>query len=256
MEFIDFESLEQNIEKLKAEWNNAKPFHRIVFDNFFTEEAAEKILTAYPEVEQGHWENKTYINQKNKFVKTTFDDNATLQQAFDEVNSDKLLKIVEKITGIKNILGDGELFGGGLHQSINGAFLDVHLDFNLHPKTKQHRRMNIIIYMNKNWKEDYGGFLELWDMDKKEQIGNINPAFNRCVIFETNKVSFHGHPKPIKTPKGISRKSLAAYFYTNDRPEEEIELDRNTLYVNTEGVNGTVKNIKSGVKAFFERIKK
>lgn len=256
MELIDFEYLERRIDELKTEWNDAKPFHRIVFDDFFTKEAAEKILAAYPEVEEGHWENITYLNQKNKFVKTKFDDNPTLQQAFDEINSSKLLEIVQKITGIENILADDLLFGGGLHQSINGAFLDVHLDFNIHPKTKQHRRMNIIIYMNKNWKEEYGGFLELWDMDKKEQIGNVAPSFNRCVIFETNKVSFHGHPKGIKTPKGITRKSLAAYFYTKNRPEEEIENDRNTLYVNTEGFNGSIKNLKSGVKAFFERIKK
>lgn len=254
MEFIDYKSLEERTAELKSAWNNAEPFHRIVFDDFFTNEAAEKILATYPEVEEGAWESKTFLNQKNKFVKTNFDDNPVLQQAFDEINGQKLLDIVQNITGIKNVKGDPKLFGGGLHQSINGAFLDVHLDFNIHPVTKKHRRMNIIIYMNKDWKEEYGGFLELWDMDKKEQIGNVAPSFNRCVIFETNKVSFHGHPKPINTPKGISRKSLATYFYTENRPANEIENDRNTLYVNTEGMTGNLKNFKSGVKAFFERV--
>lgn len=218
---------------------------------------AELLLSKYPAIEQEVWDNTTYINQKNKFTLTKFGEkHPELQQFFDELNHGKFVELMQKITGIENLIGDDELFGGGLHQSINGAFLDVHVDFNIHTKFKWHRRMNAILYLNKDWKEEYNGYLELWDMKTKKQIEYIAPIFNRLVVFETNEVSFHGHPKPLNTPKGISRKSLAIYYYTNDRPSNEIVDEHNTIYVNTEGSKGWFKNLQSGAKAFFERLKK
>ena len=254
-ELIDYQSLENRKDALRERWMSAKPFRYIVFEDFFKPEAAEMILQQYPDVTQQGWDNTTYINQKNKFVMTEFEKGSLLQQTFDELNGTKLLKIVEYITGIDGLIADPKLFGGGLHQSIRGAFLDVHVDFNYHPETRYHRRMNILVYMNKDWKPDYNGYLELWDMDKKEQIEYIEPKFNRCVIFETNEVSFHGHPKPLNTPPNISRKSIAAYYYTATRPENEVAAEHNTIYVNTEGTQGIIKNFLSGLKALGERIK-
>ena len=156
------------------------------------------------------------------------------------------------------MIADPELFGGGLHQSIKGAFLNVHIDYNFHPKTKHHRRLNVLIYMNKNWGDEYEGHLELWDINETRQnlLEKISPKFNRCVIFETNDVSFHGHPKPLNIPDGMSRKSLATYYYTKTRPSSEISADHNTIFVNTEGSQGHVKRFKSGIKVFLERINK
>src|SRR5690606_32732819 len=146
------------------------------------------------------------------------------------------LKKMEQITGIHDIIPDEQLFGGGLHQSVKGAFLDIHVDFNIHETTGYHRRMNAIVFMNKNWKKEYNGFLELWDMKKNKQLEYVSPDFNKCVVFETNEVSFHGHPKPLNTPNDISRKSLAVYYYTKERPEHEVAHSHNTIYVNTEGL--------------------
>ncbi|MEQ8423791.1 MAG: 2OG-Fe(II) oxygenase, partial [Cyclobacteriaceae bacterium] len=145
-------------------------------------------------------------------------------------------------------------FGGGLHQSTHGAFLDVHVDFNIHPETGFHRRLNLILYFNKNWKPEYEGKLELWDMTKKTRLENYSPNFNRCVIFETNEYSYHGHPKPLNTPPGTTRKSMALYYYTKDRSANEIVASHNTRYVNTSGFAGVVKNISSSIKALKERI--
>jgi Rps23 Pro-64 3,4-dihydroxylase Tpa1-like proline 4-hydroxylase len=156
------------------------------------------------------------------------------------------------------LLADKELFGGGLHQSVAGAFLNVHVDYNIHPTTKFHRRLNVLVYMNKDWKDEYEGHLELWDLTEGKQhlLDKFAPTFNRCVIFETNEISFHGHPKQLKTPRGLTRKSIATYYYTKTRPETEIAESHNTIYVNTEGVSGQVKRFNSGVKAFLERINK
>ena len=173
------------------------------------------------------------------------------------MNSPEFLGWLERITGIDDLLADNQLFGGGLHQSIAGAFLNVHVDYNIHPSTKFHRRLNVLVYMNKAWEDEFEGHLELWDFsgNKKRMLEKYAPIFNRCVIFETNESSFHGHPKPLKTPKGVNRKSIATYYYSRTRPESGNSIEHNTIYINTEGMRGQVKRLMSAVKAFAERIR-
>jgi Rps23 Pro-64 3,4-dihydroxylase Tpa1-like proline 4-hydroxylase len=254
-QFINFSRLENEKEQLRTSFLAKKPFHYLCFEQILHPHKAEEVLQAFPTVEDGVWDNTTYINQKNKFQKREFETGTVMDKVFKELNSPEFLALMAYITDIKDLQADTELFGGGLHQSITGAFLDVHVDYNFHPTTKFHRRLNILVYMNKDWKDDYEGHLELWDMDKREQVDRIAPLFNRCVIFQTNEVSFHGHPKPLKTPAGVTRKSLAAYYYTTERPEEELSSEHNTVYVNTEGLQGNVKNLQSGLKAFIERLR-
>lgn len=259
MEFINFNSLSERQSSIKEDYQSKKPFRYVVFENFFSPEKAELIHKNYPSIEDGKWDGTTYLDQKNKFQKTKFEKGAVMDKVFSEMNSAEFLKWLQEVTEIEDkLVGDEELFGGGLHQSLAGAFLNVHVDYNFHPRTKMHRRLNVLVYMNKDWKDEYEGHLELWDLGKNEKIllGRYAPAFNRCVIFETNEISFHGHPKPLKTPKDINRKSIATYYYTATRPKNEIAGDHNTIYVNTEGVGGQVKRFTSGVKAFLERINK
>ena len=208
-------------------------------------------------IENGMWDGTTYLDQKNKFQKTKFEENSVMDMVFKELNSKPFLAWLQDLTAMEaELTGDDELFGGGLHQSINGAFLNVHVDYNINPKTKWHRRLNVLVYMNRDWKDEYEGHLELWDLTNgnKNLIGKFEPLFNRCVIFETNEISFHGHPKPLNTPLGVNRKSIATYYYTQTRPESETAGEHNTIYVNTEGISGQVKRFTSGVKAFLERI--
>ncbi|MBC8084820.1 MAG: 2OG-Fe(II) oxygenase [Hymenobacter sp.] len=256
-ELIDFERLEASLPQLREQWNTPqRPFRYLTYDGFFRAELAERILAAYPPVTRGQWDGTTYINQLNKFALTQFGpEQQLLQQVFAELNGPRFLSQLEQLTSITGLVGDEELFGGGLHQSVAGAFLDVHVDFNYHRTTKYHRRLNVIVYMNHDWQPDYNGYLELWDMTAKEQLEAIAPTFNRCVIFETNEVSFHGHPKRLATPEGVTRKSLATYYYSATRPATEITGARNTLYVNTEGAGGVLKNLKSAFRAALERVK-
>ncbi|MDA8980190.1 2OG-Fe(II) oxygenase [Chitinophagales bacterium] len=259
MEFINFKSLTERQKEIKNEYQSKQPFRYIMFENFFHADKAEIVLKNYPTIQDGKWDGTTYLDQKNKFQKTKFAENSVMDMVFKELNSIEFLNWLQEVTEIEDtLLGDEELFGGGLHQSTNGAFLNVHVDYNIHPKTKYHRRLNVLVYMNKDWEDEYGGHLELWDLsnNQKNFIGKFAPNFNRCVIFETNEISFHGHPKPLKTPKDVNRKSIATYYYTKTRPADEIASDHNTIYVNTEGVSGKVKRFNSGLKAFLERINK
>jgi Rps23 Pro-64 3,4-dihydroxylase Tpa1-like proline 4-hydroxylase len=257
MELIDFESLKLRTSAIAKNFNSAKPFRYAVFEGIFTPIAAEWVLEKYPLISDGKWDGTTYVDQKNKFQKTRFDGEPVLEQVFRELNSQEFLNWLEEVTGIEHLAGDTDLFGGGLHQSITGAFLNVHVDYNVHPLTQFHRRLNVLIYMNKGWKDEYEGHLELWDLsdNRRTLLAKISPEFNRCVIFETNEISYHGHPKPLKTPPNVNRKSIATYYYTKDRPQEEVAKEHNTIYVNTEGAGGQVRRIASGWKAFIERIK-
>jgi len=258
MGFIDWDKLNSEKNEIHRFFNGQSPFRYVIIEDFFQKEKAEALLAQYPTISDGKWDGTTYIDQKNKFQKTIFEKDSLVQQCFDELNGTTFCQWLNDITEINDLEGDEELFGGGLHQSINGAFLNVHVDYNIHPKTKKHRRLNVLVYMNKDWKPEYEGDLELWDFTGKEQrmLNKIAPSFNRCVIFETNEISFHGHPKLLNTPEGVNRKSIATYYYTATRPENEIAPEHNTIYVNTEGMSGQVKRLSSGVQAFLERINK
>ena len=254
MNYINLPALKAALPQLQQSWQTARPFRHLYYDGFFYPDKAELVLQQYPEVSEGVWDGTTYIHQRNKFTKRKFDKGSVLQDVFDELNSEEFVHFLEKLTGIQGLSGDEKLFGGGLHQSIKGAFLDVHVDFNYNPETKYHRRLNVLVYMNKDWKDEYEGHLQLWDMQKREMVSKIAPIFNRMAMFETNEVSFHGHPEPLNTPAGISRKSLAVYFYTPNRPKQEVAADHNTIFVNTEGLAGKIKTLFSGLKALKERL--
>ena len=133
--------------------------------------------------------------------------------------------LLEKLTSIKEKLKiDSELNGGGLHEIKKGGVLKIHTDFNRHPTLDLDRRVNVLIYLNKNWKEEYGGQLELWDKDMKKCKKKIVPIFNKMVIFSTNDFSNHGHPNPVTCHDNHSRKSIALYYYSNGRPNSEKKL--------------------------------
>ena len=74
--------------------------------------------------------------------------------------------------------------------------------------------MNVLIYLNEDWLDSYGGQLEFWDAKVSERIVSVLPIFNRCVIFETDSTSMHGVPNAVRHPKGGSRRCVAIYYYT------------------------------------------
>lgn len=257
MEFIDLDNLNYRLAEIRNDYQSKKPFRYVLFENFFKLEKVELLHEHYPTTETDTWDSVTYLDQRNKFWKNKFDEGSLFDRVMKELNSTDFLNWLQQVTELETpIVADDELFGGGLHQSINGAFLNVHVDYNFHPKTKHHRRLNVLVYMNKDWQDDYEGHLELWDLadGKKDLLAKYAPTFNRCVIFETNEISYHGHPKPLKTPFGVSRKSIATYYYTPTRPANEISNAHNTLYVNTEGASGQLRKLSNAVIAAFERL--
>lgn len=220
-----------SLAKEKAEgYQSNKPFPHMYFDNFLPVEAAEAALSSFPEPKLLPWQQFDNPNEK----KLAFDAVEKLPAGDRDVlfflNSRPMLQFLEILTGIEGVIPDPYFVGGGLHQIKPGGKLGVHADFNKHKKLKLDRRINVLVYLNKDWKEEYGGHFELWNRDMTAAEAKILPVFNRCAIFSTTSWSFHGHPTPLSCPPDRTRKSLATYYYTNGRPEEEVGDDHSTIF--------------------------
>lgn len=215
------------------EYKKADPFPSIYFDNFFNPDVLHAVLEEFPDMSkkpdlQFHDPNQIKLASKGE---GRFGERTKLFMHY--LNSQPFLEFLTELTGIENLIPDPFFDGGGCHQIQPGGMLKLHADFNKHPKTKLDRRLNVLVYLNEDWDESYGGHFELWDTEMKECRKKILPLFNRMAMFSTTSDSYHGHPNPLTCPPDRSRKSLALYYYTNGRPVEEqstSDADHNTLF--------------------------
>lgn len=237
---MSVEELHKLGEAKQKEYCEASPFPSIYFDNFFNEEMLNEVLKEFPDFKakpdieyEEPYQVKLASQGEYRFGEAT--------KAFAHfLNSQTFLEFLSKLTGINHLLSDPYFEGGGFHQIPSGGFLKIHADFNKHRWTKLDRRLNVLIYLNKDWEEAWGGHFELWDKQMKNCKQRILPLFNRMAIFSTTDFSYHGHPDPLKCPADRSRKSFALYYYTNGRPVEEINEgmeDHSTIFKARPGMN-------------------
>jgi Rps23 Pro-64 3,4-dihydroxylase Tpa1-like proline 4-hydroxylase len=243
--------LKQIAQDNATEYRSNQPFPNIYFDDFLPASVAEAVIRDFPEPKQLRWDE---FNDKHQ-VKLAFDAAEKLPASIREVlyffNSRPMLEFLEALTGIQSLIPDPYFVGGGLHQIKRGGYLEVHADFNLHPKLKLDRRLNVLLYLNQDWKEEYGGHFELWNKDMSASVCKILPLFNRCAMFSTTSTSYHGHPTPLNCPPGRTRKSIAIYYYSNGRPEEEVRDGHDTLFQEREGASSSfgIANVKRAIRA-------
>jgi Rps23 Pro-64 3,4-dihydroxylase Tpa1-like proline 4-hydroxylase len=235
----EFASKLEALAKEKAqEYQSNKPFPYIYFDDFLPAVAAEAALRDFPEPKQLPWSEFDNPNER----KLAFDLVENLPPSVRDVlyflNSRPMLKFLETLTGIHGVIPDPYFVGGGLHQIKPGGKLAVHADFNKHQQLKLDRRINVLIYLNKDWKEEYGGHFELWNREMTQAEQKILPIFNRCAIFSTTSYSYHGHPLPLACPPDRTRKSVATYYYSNGRPQEEENESHSTLFQQPRDASG------------------
>ena len=251
---------------------NANPFPFIIIDDFFSKEFLNDVLNQFPNLAEQkkttNYDNKNEVKFANNQYKN-FPNN--IKKLFDFLNSDFFLNFLQRITNIQEkLIPDFELNGGGLHEIKKGGLLKIHSDFNKHPSLDLDRRLNVLIYLNKDWKEEYGGHLEFWDKEMTSCREKVLPIFNKMVIFSTTDNSNHGHPDPLNCPNNMSRKSIATYYYTKGRPINEIDkmFSKNTTYFKdrlgqnneTDQNSGTLKrflrslNIYQNIKKFEKKL--
>lgn len=212
--FLDLERAPALGATLHDQYRDAEPFPHAVIDNFIDVSVLDACLGAFPDDKS---KRADLYRRSQENLKTTFNPDETHSSArslFYAFNSAPFLQFLENLTGIKGLIPDPYFIGGGFHSTENGGHLAVHADFNLHRELGLERRINALIYLNRDWEESYGGCLELWDRDMKACSVKVGPDFNRCVIFNTTSTSWHGHPDPVNHPDGTPRRSLALYYYT------------------------------------------
>lgn len=205
---------------LRADFQSKKPVPWFCIDNFLQPTFADEVYGSFPSFDQAIKDGRLFqaVNEKGK-VQVTDPDKfpPPVRKLHDLLASQEFLSLIEHVTGIPRLLADEKLVGGGIHQTGPRGHLDVHLDFDVIKDRQLFRRLNILVYFNKNWRPEYGGDFELWDPEVRKLQKNFSPVFNRCVMFETNDVSFHG-VTAVKCPEGMTRKSFAAYYYTREAP--------------------------------------
>ncbi|WP_299887524.1 2OG-Fe(II) oxygenase [uncultured Lacinutrix sp.] len=199
-------------------YQNALPYPHIILDDFLETEAAEKALNVFPKIKDEGWIHYVHVNEKKHGLnKLSLIPEFIKDGIIKELNSVEFIKYLERLTGINNLLPDTTIEGGGIHQSEKGGYLNIHADFTVHPHKKNwRRRVNVLVYLNKDWSTSYGGALELWQKDMSECVVKIEPIFNRIVVFNTDEDSYHGFPEPMQCPDGITRKSIALYYFTEE----------------------------------------
>lgn len=220
-----------------AEWREAKPFPHFHVDDFFETNIAKQLEAEMPDFDSEIWheygnaiEVKKVCNNWNAFPSMTY-------RTFSYLNSNDFVSLLGRTLFKDDILSsDFGLNGGGWHIHNRGGKLNTHLDYSLHPKTGQQRKLNIIVYLNSTWQECWGGGLGLWGNESDNAPGplvkQITPKFNRAVIFDTTCNSWHGLPDPIDCPNGQFRKSLAVYYMTS--PSESVDTRGKALFAPTE----------------------
>jgi Rps23 Pro-64 3,4-dihydroxylase Tpa1-like proline 4-hydroxylase len=209
-------------EERRLEYQTDRPFPHIILEDFLTSEALRETAAEYVKVD---WQNYRHYNE-NKQGGNVRKLPPTISAVLTELNSPRFLQFLESVTGIRDLIADDSLGSGGIHQSQRGGFLNIHADFTVHPYHHNwRRRINVLIYLNEQWPEEWGGKLELWARDMSECQRKVAPIFNRCVIFNTDETSFHGHPEPMTCPEGVKRKSIALYYYTLDKEAVAISTE-------------------------------
>jgi Rps23 Pro-64 3,4-dihydroxylase Tpa1-like proline 4-hydroxylase len=209
---------------------NAKPYPHIVFDNFFDPSLVDQVLTEFPKPTAIKWQNFDNAQEIKLASAAEASFGPATRLLLYHLNSITFLEFLSRVTGIENLISDPGFEGGGLHQILPGGKLGVHADFNRHRDYGLDRRLNLLLYLNKNWSEEYDGALQLWDKDMTRCEAKVLPIFNRVMIFGTTDFTYHGHPDPLQCPEGMTRKSLALYYFTNGRPAEEVTGEHSTLF--------------------------
>ncbi len=226
----------QQVAQWRERFGAAEPFRHVVIDDFLERDVAQGLLDAFPSYEKGN----SASDDGRAGGKSTVERIRDLGPAYAELDATiqtrDFLDFVGTVTGIERLLYDPFYLGGGTHENRQGQMLQAHIDFNYHPSERWHRRLNLIVYLNPHWEKAWGGNLELYrdPYADAQPLARVVPLFNRCVLFETTEHSWHGFDRIELPPMhaGLSRKSIAIYFYSKDRPSAETAGKHTTHYVN------------------------
>ncbi|QIV94859.1 2OG-Fe(II) oxygenase [Allofrancisella frigidaquae] len=223
---FNFDKFEEYVKKNKAAYQNKNPFSYDSISNLFSDEALNNVINSFPSIkDKRFWDIRNdegiQVKYRTKW-QTELDIPPNILLVVQALQSGRFCRLLSEFTGIKGLMPDYWFGGGGLNQIMKGGQLAIHVDGTWNDDIRMYRRVNVIVFLNKNWKEEYGGYLEFWDKDLTYCVDKIPPVFNNMVLFNTSDLTQHGHPHKLQCPENMSRKSLILYYYTSSRPNNEI----------------------------------
>lgn len=221
-------NLKQLSTELREEFENNSPFSHIYIDNLFDENILQSAVNEIPMTAgiQKEYRDGNQIKKLTEGKALIEKSPENIKKVFKALNSKEFVIFLQELTSIKDLFPDNTFRGGGIHKISRGGKLGIHVDFSRPTWNENvYRRANVLLYLNKNWKEEYEGHLELWNESQRNGgkcIKKIAPVFNRLIIFGTKKASWHGHPTPLNTPLNMQRLSFASYYYSNS-PSDDLK---------------------------------
>lgn len=222
-----------DISKLSAQFVCAPPYPHLVIDNFLDSDFAALLADDFPSFDRGNSIGDNGVPGGKSTLENIRSLGTAYRRLDKAISSPEFLRTLSKLTGIEDLIYDPWYLGGGTHESRNGTSLDPHIDANYHPVEPWHRRLNVVLYLNRHWDDEWGGCFELFHDPQSLSTADrlVTPTFNRCAIFETSERSWHGFSQ-IRLPPAkahLTRRSIALFFYTLERPAVET-VDRHTVH--------------------------
>jgi Rps23 Pro-64 3,4-dihydroxylase Tpa1-like proline 4-hydroxylase len=200
--------LEAQQAALTADWNAPGQVRTFVLDDLLPVDAAREIHQAFPAPAQMM---KKHSLRESKYVAAQLDRHPpVLEEITFAFQDPRVMALFSAITGVTDLLPDPRLYAGGISTMVKDGFLNPHLDNSHDGQQKHYRVLNTLYYVTPDWREDDGGSLELWDQGPRGQPRRITSRFNRLVMMETNRRSWHS-----VTPVRVDgrRTCVSNYFF-------------------------------------------
>jgi len=244
---INIAEMERRVAEHTETYQSAVPYEHIVLDDVLPADVLTKLYAELSEMDSGDWNSYLHFNERKYSNTDTESWGPTLRAVEAAFASERFISFIETISGFNGLHADVTLDGGGVHRCYRGGFLNIHADFTAHHTIKTwRRRVNLLLYLNPEWDESWGGELELWNRDMSRCETKVAPIGNRILLFTTGEHSYHGHPEPLQTPEGLARQSLALYYFTEEakplakstdyRPRPEDGANRFLIFADTKAL--------------------
>ena len=215
MSVFDLDAFARVVEAERDRFATAAPFPHVVVDDLFDAASLRAMVREFAGADEG-WTYWHHVNERKRGLSDRSRMGEGTRAVVAALETPAFLASLERLTAITGLLADPHLDGGGLHETLPGGFLNVHTDFLAHTIERTWRReLNLLLFLNEHWEPAYRGWLEFWDASVSRCERRIEPRFNRCVVFRTSATSFHGVPSGVACPPGLSRKSLALYYFSD-----------------------------------------
>lgn len=256
MSILDPEEIGERVRAGREAFASARPFPHLVLDELLPERVADALAAEFEDASIA-WRHLHHVNERKRVFGDRSRMGPVAAAIVDTFHSRGFVAALEDLTGVTGLRGDPDLDGSGFQETAPGGHLNVHVDALAHSKRRSwSRRLNLILFLNRDWQESYRGRLELWDDRVKRPVQAIAPLFNRCVLFRTDATSFHGVPEGVACPPGRARRSLALYYF---RDEGRVVPLRPTRYVPRPGdslARRTLIHVDRGLVALYSVLKR